>query len=401
MTQSGEVVAVARRSAVLDGLRGLAAMAVVTSHLAVNVGVVAYSSGGFVGVLVFFALSGYLITGILWRGPATWAHYRLFLRRRFQRLAPAVTVLAVLAIPLLVGIGGASLTAALVQAALALSQTTGFAFGTGVPIHPVWSPTWSLTVEWTFYLLFPIVLLGLRGRRLSARAIRGVLAVLAVALYIVGLLLSPRAFYLLPVANLSVMLAGAILAITHSTEPTSATRPDPARAGGALTLLALLVVLPLAPLSPAYRFIVFPAVVAATLLVINEVRHTGRLSAAIGHRSLALVGLSAYSLYLWHVPVMWLTFMAVPDLPRPVIGLLSLLVMVPVVAVSYRFLERPVLHPRRAGSASGQRYVALPHHRFDPMTLSGTSAAEPVLQAPVPALGASGSRAPHQSARNC
>ena len=345
MSHSGEAVAIARRSAALDGLRGLAAIAVVTSHLTVNVGVVPYTSGGFVGVLVFFALSGYLITGILWRGPATLAHYRLFLRRRFQRLAPVVTALAVAGIPLLVVMGGASLTAALVQAALALSQTTGFAFGVGFPVHPVWSPTWSLTVEWTFYLLFPLVLLGLRARRLSPRAIRGILAVLAVALYVAGLLVSPRAFYLLPVANLSVMLAGAILAITHATAPAPVTRPDPARAAAALVLLALLVVLPLAPLSPAYRFIVFPAVAVATLLVINEVRHTGRLGAAMGHRSLTLVGLSAYSLYLWHVPVMWLTFMAVPQLPRPVIGLLSLVVMVPVVTVSFWLLERPVLKP--------------------------------------------------------
>ncbi|KQU69445.1 acyltransferase [Phycicoccus sp. Root101] len=349
MPHSGETVAIARRSAALDGLRGLAAIAVVTSHLTANVGVVPYSSGGFVGVLVFFALSGYLITGILWRGPATSAHYRSFLWRRVKRLAPVVTVLAATGIPLLLLVGGESAAFTLGQAALTLSQTTGFAFGSGVAIHPLWSPTWSLTVEWVFYLVFPLVLSALRARGLTPRAIRGVLAVLVVALYIAGLLLSPRAFYLLPVANVSVMLAGAVLAITHATQSAPGGRPDPARAAAALVLLVLLVLVPLAPLSPAYRFIVFPAATIAALLVINEVRHTGWLGAALGHRSLTLVGRSAYSLYLWHVPVMWLTYMAVPQLPRPLIGLLSLIALVPVVMISYWLLERPVLN--RGGSA--------------------------------------------------
>jgi peptidoglycan/LPS O-acetylase OafA/YrhL len=182
--------------------------------------------------------------------------------------------------------------------------------------------------------------------------------------------MSPRAFYLLPVANLSVMLLGAMLAISHATARGPVTRPDPARAGAALTLLGLLVVVPLTPLSPAYRFIVFPAVAVASLLVLNEARHPGWVAALLGRRPLTVVGSSAYSLYLWHVPVMWVTYVAVPELPRPVIGLLSLVVLVPVVTASYWFLERPVLKPSHravpSAMAEGAATGFVPRHGTSP-----------------------------------
>lgn len=348
MPQSAEPSTTAIRSGALDGLRGLAALAVVSSHLSGSLGVLPYASGGFIGVLVFFALSGYLIAGILWRAPATVARYRIFIRRRFRRLAPVAVALVVLGGPAMVIFGHEDLRSAIFEAALALTQTTAFAVSVGLAGHPAWGPTWSLTVEWTFYLLFPVLLGGLRFRGVSPKGIRRTLVALAVALYLVGLVfLSPRAFYLSPVANVAVMVSGAVLALTHATEHQPRQRPDPARATAALVLLALLVAAPMASLSPAYRFIVFPAVTAATLLVINECRHPGRVGAALGARPLVVVGLSAYSLYIWHMPVMWLTYVSVPHLPRPLIGLLAMLVLVPVVTASYWFLERPVL---RAGS---------------------------------------------------
>lgn len=343
----------ASRSGALDGLRGLAALAVVSSHLTGSVGVLPYASGGFIGVLVFFVLSGYLIAGILWRAPATWAHYQVFVRRRFRRLAPVIVALVVVGVPAMVLFGRQELRSALGEAALALTQTTAFAVSVGQAGHPAWGPTWSLTVEWVFYLAFPLLLIGLRVRGLSPRRIRLVLAVVAAALYLGGLLLSPRAFYLSPVANVAVMVAGGILALRHADPAVEHRRPDPARATFALILLALLVAAPMASLSPAYRFIVFPAVTAATLVVIHECRNPGRVGRALGWRPLALVGTAAYSLYIWHMPVMWLTYVSVPDLPRPVIGLVAIVALVPVVTASFWFLERPVLRHRPTPAAAG------------------------------------------------
>jgi peptidoglycan/LPS O-acetylase OafA/YrhL len=343
----------ASRSGALDGLRGLAALAVVSSHLTGSVGVLPYASGGFIGVLVFFVLSGYLIAGILWRAPATWAHYRVFVRRRFRRLAPVVVALVVVGVPAMALFGRQELRSVLFEAALALTQTTAFAVSVGAAGHPAWGPTWSLTVEWVFYLAFPLLLIGLRVRGLSSRRIRLVLAAVAAALYIGGLLLSPRAFYLSPVANVGVMVAGAILALHHADPTVEHRRPDPARATAALVLLGLLVAAPMASLSPAYRFIVFPAVAVATLVVIHECRNPGRVGRALGWRPLALVGTAAYSVYIWHMPVMWLTYVSVPPLPRPVIGLVAMVALVPVVTVSFWFLERPVLRHRPARSPSG------------------------------------------------
>jgi peptidoglycan/LPS O-acetylase OafA/YrhL len=177
----------------------------------------------------------------------------------------------------------------------------------------------------------------------------------------VGLLfLTPRAFYLSPVANVAVMVSGAVLALSHATQNPPRPRPDPARATAALVLLALLVAVPMASLSPAYRFIVFPAATVATLLVINECRHPGRVSGALAARPLVVVGISAYSLYIWHMPVMWLTYVTVPHLPRPLIGLMAMLVLVPVVAASYWFLERPVLRAGGRVMAPPSRSASIP-----------------------------------------
>jgi peptidoglycan/LPS O-acetylase OafA/YrhL len=340
----------ANRSGALDGLRGLAALAVVSSHLTGSLGVLPYASGGFIGVLVFFALSGYLITGILWRAPATFAHYRVFVRRRVRRLAPVVVALVLVGVPAMALFGQQQLRSVLFEAALALTQTTAFAVSVGRAGHPAWGPTWSLTVEWVFYLAFPLLLLALRVRGLAPRRIRLVLCAVAVALYLGGLLLSPRAFYLSPVANVAVMVAGAVLALRHADPAVEHRRPDPARAMGALVLLGLLVAAPMASLSPAYRFVVFPAVTLASLVVIHECRHPGKVGRALEWRPLALVGTAAYSLYIWHMPVMWLTYLSVPQLPRPVIGLLAMAILVPVVTASFWLLERPVLR-RRTGSS--------------------------------------------------
>jgi peptidoglycan/LPS O-acetylase OafA/YrhL len=320
-----------------------------------KLGVLPYASGGFIGVLVFFVLSGYLIAGILWRSPPTLAHYRIFVRRRVQRLAPVVVALVVVGTPTMATFGRQEWQSAVFDAGLALTQTTAFGLVAGLAEHPPWSPTWSLTVEWIFYLGFPLVLLGLRLRGLSPRSIRRVLTGLALCLYLAGLSLSPRAFYLLPVANIAAMVAGAILALHHADPAVASRRPDPARAVAALVMCGLLVCVPMATLSPAYRFIVFPAVTAATLLVINESRHLGRVSGALAARPLVAIGTSAYSLYIWHMPVMWLTYLAVPQLPRPVIGVLAVAAMVPVVTASYWFLERPVLRrgSRRVPSTTG------------------------------------------------
>jgi peptidoglycan/LPS O-acetylase OafA/YrhL len=335
----------AARIGALDGLRGFAALAVVTTHADVSLGLLPYASGGFIGVLIFFVLSGYLITGICWRTTTTAASYAAFVRRRVQRLAGVILALVIVGTPLLVLLGGVPVAKAAISAGVSLAQVTGFAIPLGLTWHPVWLPTWSLTTEWVFYLLFPLVLLVAHQKGVDAKRIRNGALGAMVSLFVLGLGLDATSFYILPVANLAVMLAGAALALQHVASPTR--RPiERSHAAAAMLLLALLVFLPGSALGWTYR-VILPAVAIATALVIHGCSATTGVARVLAHRALTLVGVRAYSLYLWHMPVFWLVWFNTRGLAAWAQLGLSTLLLVPTVAVSYNLLERPWLKARQ------------------------------------------------------
>ena len=136
MTSSATAGSVAPRAGALDGLRGLAAVGVVTCHVTAHLAVWPYATGGNVGVLVFFVLSGYLIGGQCWERVVDRASVVTFLRRRIARLAPAIAGLVIVGGALMVAIGGQRVGEAAGYGALALTQTMAFAWALGVPEVP-------------------------------------------------------------------------------------------------------------------------------------------------------------------------------------------------------------------------------------------------------------------------
>ena len=170
-------------------------------------------------------------------------------------------------------------------------------------------------MEWVFYLAFPLFLLALRRVGADAQRVTTVLAGTAVGLYAVGLVVPPLQFYVLPVANLGVLVAGAALAMWHCATPLSdrTARPDPARAAMALMLLVVLVALPGHSLSWGWKAAVFPATAVCTMVLIHGCWAGNGVSWVLGHGALRHIGLRAYSLYLWHVPVMWIVWVNMPD----------------------------------------------------------------------------------------
>jgi peptidoglycan/LPS O-acetylase OafA/YrhL len=332
----------------LDGLRGFAAIAVVTTHADVSLGLLPYGSGGFIGVLVFFVLSGYLITAQVWRAAPDWSSYRRFVVRRVQRLGPAVLGLACISGPVMVLWGGQTPWEAARDALVALLQSTAFVWSFAYDVAPQWSPTWSLTVEWSFYLVVPAVLVAARRRGASTVITRNVAGAAAAGVYVVGCLLPAKAFYLLPVANLGVMLAGAALALDHLC-PRARRSADPVRAVAALAMLLTLVVLPGSTLAWTYR-VVMPAVTVAAVVVIHGCRLPGPATKLLTRRPLTALGLRAYSLYLWHMPVLWLVWVNTRGMSPWLQAAVALAALVPVVVASYHWLERPWLRAR-AGAA--------------------------------------------------
>ena len=342
----------------LDGIRAVAIAAVLCLHWLSWYTPLFH--GGAVGVDVFFVLSGFIITTMLWRTPdaTTWpAAWGSFLRRRVLRLYPALVGLVV---------GGAVLYAVVPWApddpsdvvrrgAIVLVQ--GSAVWAAERHGSLWLPglqpfgqTWSLAVEWYFYLVWPAVVLLGRARGWTAAGLhRGCLAVAAAA-YLLALPLGTHLFYFGPVARSAELLVGAALALRFLARgyPTRPARLGPVASAAALAALALYTLVGPDGNSPAYRLVGVPVAVGATVLLIHTgyADRAGRVQRLLSHRWVAAVGRSSYSLYLWHIVPFLLLADAPGGVPKPVLGLAAVAAAIALTALSHRLLERPFLRPR-------------------------------------------------------
>lgn len=306
----------------IDGLRAVAVLAVVAYHLGLPV------PAGFIGVDVFFVISGYLITRLLRDelgagGIDLWAFYA----RRAKRLLPALAV--VLVATLLAGfyLLPAAGHRPLLESAAAASlfggnlYFMGMGYFDGDAAQMPLLHLWSLGVEEQFYLLWPLVLILARRRLVLAV---GLIAAASFALA-QWELSSDSAFYLMP-ARAWELAVGALVALRPVRLPTGA-----AWAGLALTLGAVFVPMPTFPGVGAV-----PAVAGAALVI--AAAQAGRQPWILTNRAMVGVGLVSYSLYLWHWPVIVL----LADWHWALQGLLSLALAV----ASYWLVERPTRQMR-------------------------------------------------------
>jgi peptidoglycan/LPS O-acetylase OafA/YrhL len=268
----------------LDGLRAFAVFAVMGFHFA-NVLV----SGGSLGVDVFFALSGYLITGILAREAedAGRIDYGAFLMRRARRLLPALGVLlAAYAVvcPLIWPSLAARRWLDVGTAALYVTNLRETFWPAATPL----SHTWSLAIEEQFYILWPLALYGLLRlkRQTAAGVLIGAWATLTLARLACAAIWPghPAAYYFTPL-HATGLLLGAALAL----------RPINFR-HGRLALIALFALVLLSRTSATFVFVQPVAEVLAVLVIANP---PGRLAAA----PLRFIGRISYGVYLWHIPL--------------------------------------------------------------------------------------------------
>lgn len=280
----------------IDGLRGLAVIAVVWFHSDLP-----GLPGGFTGVDVFFVISGYLITLIIHREVAAGQFsFRHFYERRVRRIAPALLLVtgvsAVVALTLLLPFEldqfcqSAIATVAMVPN-IYFWRNGGDYFQLTASIVPLLH-TWSLGVEEQFYLLFPATLMVAERLRLT----RTIIAVLALGSFAVGAVASYRypvaAFYLLPARGWELMI-GAALAVNLASIPE---RVRPAAGLVGLALIALgFVTISEADLFPGWVALL-PTVGAA--LLVGSGPH-GPASRMLSSRPIVYVGKISYSFYLW------------------------------------------------------------------------------------------------------
>ena len=327
----------------VDGLRAVAIAGVVAFHAFPGA-----VRGGFTGVDVFFVISGYLISRIIWSGLAD-GTFRLawFYGRRALRLFPALVL--VLAATLAAGrwlflpdayetLGKDVAAAAAFASNLLLWDDAGY-FGENAALRPL-THLWSLAVEEQFYLVFPLLLVAAkRSWRLAGASLAALLAAsFAWNVHAAGA--DPAAaFYLLP-SRFWELAAGAALAYVQL----GGWRVRP-RAATALSLAGLALI-PLAFLGPSASSL-FPgwwalAPTAAAFLLIASGPETVVNRRVLAAPPLVLLGKISYPLYLWHFPL--LVFARVewgPSLSVPA-SLALVAVSVALAYGTYRLVELPL-----------------------------------------------------------
>jgi peptidoglycan/LPS O-acetylase OafA/YrhL len=368
----------------IQGLRAVAVLLVVAFHAGLPV------PGGFVGVDVFFVISGFVITGMIERERSSTGRFRFgrFYLRRFKRLTPALALMVAVTMVLsfcLLSPFGSQQTAALtglgamvLAANFVISKHTGDYFDQPAESNPLLH-TWSLSVEEQFYLIFPAILvlgwvLSQRGRPIKwVPVLVGAVAAISLCEAMVGSsapgLLAPWPKYLAgfygPLGRAWEFAAGALLSLVATSRFLREARSARLLAWPGVALLAgsAWVIDKNTPFPSPWTLLP----VAGTMLVIAAgTHHATWVNRALAFPPMVKIGDWSYSIYLWHWPLMvfavvlWPEALPPPSLPtgsdlsyaRILAGVLSFL---PAVA-SYRWVEQPI---RRLPPLTRRRTFAL------------------------------------------
>ena len=339
----------------IDGLRALAIVLVVGYH----VGLPGFE-GGFIGVDVFFVLSGYLITGLLIREVRESGRISFldFYVRRIRRLLPALAL--VVLVTLILG-GFVLMPWELERTARSAVATGAFAsniyfwrvtsgyFGLGAEAQPLLH-TWSLAVEEQFYLVWPVLIaggywLGRRRPKAGLRWVAGVLTLTCVLSFVLSIEMASRmplaGFFLMP-PRLWELGVGGLLAVC------GARLEREQRRLGALWVVGGLVVIALTDLTvtSAGMWPGLPAlapVLGTVAVVLGGIdRGPGNpASRLLAVGPVVAIGRLSYSWYLWHWPLLVFARLATlaQDLTRDTLIALGALGLA---ALTYRFVEQPI-----------------------------------------------------------
>lgn len=290
----------------IDGLRAVAVLLVVASHLHVP-----HLAGGYVGVDVFFVISGYLISSIIVPqiagGTFSLAE---FYERRVRRIVPALVVMLAATVPLawhyLFPTEMVAYARSLLAAVFACSNTLLWSwhgyFDTANDLKPLLH-TWSLGVEEQFYLAFPLAAM-LAARVRGARAIRLTVVGVAVLSFVAACVVmraSPRTAFFSSALRAWELLLGSMLSQGYVRAPLSAAARNVCGVAGLAMIVAAAIVYSGSTVFPGLAALT-PCVGAMLVIAAGE-RGSSVVARLLSLRPMVFVGLISYSLYLWHWPV--------------------------------------------------------------------------------------------------
>ncbi len=359
----------------IDGLRALAVVAVILYHAEIHAYGLTWFSGGFLGVDVFFVISGYLITKLILLEIRQCGRfdYGRFFERRARRILPMLFTTMLAALPFA---WFTLLPTALTEYARSMLSsvffgsniffyfsTTGYGADTSL-LKPLLH-TWSLSVEEQFYLTFPFLLV-ISERYLRKRAPAALILLAAASLSIMAWVSRSDpslAFFMLP-SRAWELLAGALLAYS---EIKKGTRELPPSSAAFSTAGLLLIVFAFGALDEETQhpgLATFLPVIG-TVLVIRYAGALDLVGRLLSTRLLVGIGLISYSLYLWHYPIfsfsrLSLVYFSLND------KLIAIALTFVLALLSYRFIEQPFRDRQRFG-----RKTAIGSMALTAMLLSG------------------------------
>lgn len=347
----------------LDGLRGIFVLLVLAVH-----GGVPFLPGASLGVDGFFALSGFLITCLLlqeWQQQGSISLKRFYIRRAL-RLLPALyfmlALLSVLTFALLKGQGAEATWRGIILSFLYINNWVTFIFpdyyiGVGLMSH-----TWSLGLEEQFYVIWPLILVGLLSLRITTKQLLIFIGILVAAapLWRVWLMrdgYSVRAFYegtdtrtdaILIGCALGAMVAGGM--ILPSAHAARLTRWLAAVGAGIIAYLVADAAW-LGNMAAYYWIYTLIAVCAASLILHLVASPQGRMARLLSWKPLVQLGVVSYGIYLWHNPI----FHLMPTGPNGWLDLpvqfARLAITGILVVLSYKYIEKPMLRLKERFSA--------------------------------------------------
>jgi peptidoglycan/LPS O-acetylase OafA/YrhL len=326
----------------IDGLRAIAILPVILFHAGFE-----FFRGGFLGVDVFFVISGFLITSIL-LNEISQQRFSLitFYERRARRLLPALFI--VLGVTYLVAF--LTITPPMFKEfSQSLFSVTAFFsnyffyteinyFSNAAETLPLLH-TWSLAIEEQYYIIFPLLLMLLLKRSFAVTV--SAIVLIAVTSFMIALdynVDDPSASFYLLTARAWEMMAGSLCAIMLYKDSLTPKKNDGIATLGVITLLASMLFWPENVDHPG-AFTLIP--VLGTCLIILFTPNKGVAFSFLANPFFVHVGLISYSLYLWHQPV--LAFVRLKTLQEPTIMMMiSAIATIFVLSIlSYRFVESP------------------------------------------------------------
>ena len=331
----------------IDGLRAVAVLGVVIYHAFPWV-----IPGGFIGVDIFFVISGYLISGILYKGHREENFsFKEFYARRIRRLFPAL--ITMLVITMAYGwlillpdefeqLGKHVAAGTLFIQNIIFWQESGY-FDTAASLKPLLH-LWSLAVEEQFYIFFPPILLLIWKKKWPLAAIMGVLLLVSMA---GNLWMSGHGgvadFFLTPYRAWE-FLGGSLLAWWHYDRGHEEEVPAYREAlswGGLVLLILGMAFIHTGDPYPGWRAII---PVVGTLLLMEGGRSAWINKKLLSNPAVVWIGLISYPLYLFHWPALAFVHIVKGESPKPVYLADALIISLILTVLTYYFIEKKIRH---------------------------------------------------------